>query len=92
MLKIDVDEMTNGQAVAIELGGGGEGLPWMTILDSTGKELVNSTGPTGNIGCPVGEKEQAYFMAMIGKTIQRASPEELKKVEANLAEYANELR
>lgn len=84
--------MTNGQAVANELGGGGEGLPWMTILDSTGTELVNSIGPTGNIGCPVGDKEQAHFMAMLGKTVQRATPEKLKQVEANLAEYANELR
>ncbi|MEC8553748.1 MAG: hypothetical protein VXZ82_01960 [Planctomycetota bacterium] len=92
MLKIDVDEMTNGQAVATELGGGGEGLPWMTILDSTGKELVNSVGPTGNIGCPVGDEERAHFLAMLGKTIQRATPEELKQIEANLAAYANKLR
>ena len=28
------------------------GIPWMAILDSTGKVLITSDGPKGNIGYP----------------------------------------
>ena len=83
--------MDQGQAVADELGGSGQGLPWITILDATGTELVNSTGPRGNIGCPVKEQERAYFIEMIEMTKQRAGDEQIKQLDSALAEYAASL-
>ena len=83
--------MKNGQSVADKLGGKGQGLPWITILDANGEELVNSTGPDGNIGCPVKEQERAYFIEMIEKTKQHAGDEQIKQLAADLGEYAASL-
>ena len=91
MVKIDTDEMENGQVVADKLGGGGEGLPWVTILDSEGEELVNSTGPRGNVGCPVIEQERAYFIQMLEKTQQRNSADDLEALSKALESYAASL-
>lgn len=91
MVKIDTDEMENGKAVAEKLGASG-GLPWMTILDSAGKELVTSDGPDGNVGCPVTEGEQAHFISMLKQTVQHADEETLNALASNLKEYAETLR
>ena len=80
--------MTNGQTVADRLNGSGKGLPWMTILDATGKELVNSDSSEGNIGCPVSEGEQAYFMSMLKQTAQRTSDDTLNELAEALRAYA----
>ena len=90
-MKIDVSEMQDGKAVAGRLGGSGKGLPWMTILDAEGSELINSDGPEGNIGCPVGESEQAYFITMLRQTMQRTSDEDLDRLAAALKDYAASL-
>ena len=92
LLKIDVDEMEQGMAVAESLGGSSKGLPWMTILDASGEELINSDGPSGNVGCPVTESERAYFITMLEKTVQRTSKEGLAKLATALEAYAVTLR
>ena len=92
MIKIDTDEMENGQLVADELGGGREGLPWITILDDRGEELVNSTGPNGNVGCPVTEYERAYFIEMLQKTQRHNGAAEIKTLENSLEAYAATLQ
>lgn len=88
IIKIDTDEMDNGQQVADSLGGAGKGLPWCTVLDSDGKELINSDGPGGNIGCPVGEDEQAHFIKMLQSTGPAFSPEQIEILARALADYA----
>lgn len=88
MVKIDTDEMENGKLVAEELGGKGQGLPWLTILDGDGNELANSTGPKGNIGCPVKEDEQAYFIEMLQQTRQHNEASDIKTLAKSLADYA----
>jgi len=92
VVKIDTDNMENGQAVADKLGGKGKGLPWMTILDATGKELVTSDGPGGNIGCPATEEEQAHFVSMVSETAQHADEATVEKLAAALKAYAATLR
>ena len=84
--------MKNGQAVGDQLAGKRQSLPWFTILDADGKELVNSTDPNGdNIGCPVKDTERAHFVSMIEHTAQRSDANEIKKVESALATYAESL-
>lgn len=92
IVKIDTDEMENGQTVADKLGGANKGLPWITILDKTGMELINSDGPGGNIGCPALDEEQAHFMSMLKKTAQKTSSEKLNEVAEALKKYAATLR
>ena len=81
MLEIDTDRMTNGTAVGERLTGGErKGYPWSVILDDTGKALIDSDGPEGNIGCPVSPAEAAHFFAMLTKTRQRLTDEELARL------------
>ncbi|MBC7966196.1 MAG: thioredoxin family protein, partial [Fuerstia sp.] len=48
-IKIDTMRMTNGEQVAARLAPGEPGgVPWMVILDASGKELASSHGPEGN--------------------------------------------
>jgi hypothetical protein len=85
VIKIDTQNMQHGDETARVLRGNrGGGIPWITILDGDGQELVTSDGPSGNIGCPITEQECAYFIKMIEKTIQHAP-------EGRVAEIANVL-
>ena len=78
MLELDVDRMTNGKAVGARLTKGeNKGYPWSVILDADGKQLITSDAPDGNIGCPVMPKEAEHFFAMLDKTRQRLTDEEL---------------
>jgi beta-lactamase regulating signal transducer with metallopeptidase domain len=54
------------------------GVPWMVILDSNGKPLVDSNSPQGNIGYPESAREVSYFEWMLRATAQRLSDQEIK--------------
>ena len=69
-----------------------QGIPWFTILDGNGKELVNSTGPEGNVGCPVAESEIAYFMEMIEQTSKESTKESLASIKKSLEDYTEKWR
>ena len=89
VLKIDVDTMENGEATAGRLRGErGGGIPWITILDAAGTELVTSDGPDGNIGCPVSDDECAYFVSMIEETIQHAPEGRIAEIAKSLDAFA----
>ena len=66
------------------------GIPWITILDGDGTELVTSDGPNGNIGCPITEPERAYFVTMIEKTAQHASPDRFTDIAKALDQHAED--
>jgi hypothetical protein len=88
ILKIDTQNMENGEIVANRLSKGrGGGIPWIVILDSDGTELITSFGPDGNIGCPIAPEEISYFVAMIEQTRRKISPEGVAKISE--ARYAN---
>jgi hypothetical protein len=81
--------MENGAAVAKRLRGNrGGGIPWITILDKTGDELITSDGPSGNIGCPVTEDERSYFIVMLETSVQRSSAERIQALSKSLEAYA----
>lgn len=88
VLKIDVEEMQHGDEIGKQLRGDGGGIPWITIIDSEGAEIVNSDGPSGNIGCPISEDERAYFVTMIEKTIQHAPAGRVAEIAKALEEHA----
>jgi hypothetical protein len=54
------------------------GVPWMVILDSNGKPLVDSNSPRGNIGYPESAREVSYFEWMLRATAQRLTDQEIK--------------
>ena len=91
-LKIDTDRHTNGKAVADRLRVGRDGgIPWILITDSSGKELVTSDGPGGNVGCPVTKPEVEWFMTMLRKTARNLGEEQLREVEVALKAHAKKL-
>ena len=93
VLKIDVEEMQHGDVIGKKLRGDRTGgIPWFTILDAEGAELVSSDGPNGNIGCPVSEDECAYFVSMIEKTIQHAPAGRVAEIAKALDKYAQKRR
>lgn len=93
IIKIDTEEMDRGEEIGQQLRGDRTGgIPWITILDADGKELVTSDGPSGNIGCPITEQECAYFMEMIEKTIQHAPEGRIAEIATALEEHARKRR
>ena len=77
-VKIDVDRMANGKAVAEKLQQGERaGMPWLAIFDATGKRLVTSVGPKGNCGCPMTVEEADWFFEMLQRTRNRLGDEDL---------------
>jgi hypothetical protein len=68
------------------------GIPWFTILDGEGNELVNSTVPKGNVGCPVQDFEIAHFMEMIKQTSKDPTEENLVSIKKSLENYTAKWR
>jgi hypothetical protein len=93
VIKIDVEEMTDGAAVARQLrGGAASSLPWMTILDADGNQLISSDGPDGNIGCPISEGGCEYFLTMFRTSSQHATEEDLQFIREKLEDFAEPYR
>ncbi len=59
--------------------------PWMAILDASGKPMVSSTGPHGNIGAPDSPQEASYFNWMLRVTSQQLTDEEINKLVSGLS-------
>ena len=77
-VKIDIDRMTGGKDVlAAYPKSDKQGIPWFVFLQPDGKELGDSMGPKGNIGCPVQPEEIAWFRTMLEKSTKRLTAEEL---------------
>jgi thioredoxin-related protein len=87
-LKIDTVRMPHGQEVAARfLPAKSGGVPWMVILDASGKTLSTSVGPEGNIGYPVRPAEIEHFLSMLAATKQRLQEKELQSLGADLDAY-----
>lgn len=74
-------------------GHAGGGIPWMTIVDADGKEIVTSDAPnSGNIGCPVQPEEVAWFKTMLAKGKRRLSDADLAAIEKANETFAERYR
>jgi thiol-disulfide isomerase/thioredoxin len=68
------------------------GVPWYTILDADGAELVTSNAPglerqlgNNNIGFPSEPKAIEHFISMLRQTAPRLAAEKLEELRAALA-------
>lgn len=93
-LKIDVDRMTDGKAVAARYRKSDTGgIPWFAVLDAAGQTLATSDGPQGNIGYPAKPEEIQHFLSMLKKGGGgRISSEQFKRIETLLKEAGAKLR
>jgi hypothetical protein len=95
LLSLDSAKHKGGAEVieALRQGHAGGGIPWLTVLDGAGKELVTSDAPkTGNIGCPVEPHEIAWFRTMLERTKKRLTPGDLDAVQKANEAYANRVK
>lgn len=77
---IDSGKHDNAKAVIQKIRTKGGGIPWMAIVDPTGKVLITSDGPKGNVGCPWEPHEIAWFREMLGKTKQKLTDADLDAI------------
>ncbi len=67
-----------GKKLATELCNNYGGVPWYTIRDKDGKEIINSEGPLGNIGFPTGKDESIeHFITMLKESRKNLTDEDL---------------
>jgi len=87
-LKIDTQRMLHGEQVAARLQPAGtDGIPWMVILDASGKTVATSIGPEGNIGYPYQPGEIAHFISMLRSTRSRLTDAQLESIAAELTAW-----
>ena len=79
-------ENAGGDAVATRFGGTAAGLPFIALLDASGKLLVNSRpgGTAQNIGYPGKPQEVDWFVKMLRQAAPQMTAEDLKTLETPL--------
>ena len=84
-VKIDIDRMTGGKDVlAAYPKSEKQGIPWFVFLQPDGKELGDSMGPKGNIGCPNTEEEIGDFLDIVKKVAVTLTADDLAALRQSL--------
>lgn len=86
VVKLNKDVARNGSAAEFRYRDmdppGGLYIPWYVILDETGKPLITSDGPKGEMGCALGPgKHRTYFLHMLSITAPRITDEEIDEID-----------
>ena len=81
LLKIDDVRDKNGVEVATVITGGKPyGVPFFAFYDADQNMLIDSHGPTGNIGSISGYEGKRHFRKMLQKVKQTLSDEEIERI------------
>ena len=81
LFKFDDFRDLKGRELSAALKFDGHGVPCHAILDSDGKELINSIGPLGNIGDPSGSFEGAqHLRKMLKTTVQNLTDDDIESL------------
>ncbi|MFO1007373.1 MAG: thioredoxin family protein, partial [Planctomycetaceae bacterium] len=87
MFKFDNIRDLHGQELRKTLKLDRKGIPCHAIYDGDGKELINSVGPQGNIGCPVSDPKYSidpvttrHFRKMLETTAQKITAAEIDEL------------
>ncbi len=84
-VKIDTDRMIGGKEVLESYPRAkDQGIPWFVFLQPDGKELADSIGPKGNIGCPNSEEEIDAFLAIVKKIAVTLTADDLAALRTSL--------
>jgi hypothetical protein len=86
-LKIDDVRDLHGAEVADRLTGHeGQGVPFFAIFDVSGKMLMNSESPVGNIGHPSGYEAKAHVRKMLLATRSRLTDQQIDAIVSSLSD------
>jgi thioredoxin-related protein len=92
LAQVDIDRMDGGKDVMTNHRPDPKGgIPWFAILDASGKSLVTSDGPKGNIGYPAQPDEIDHFMAMIKGHTRQIDAGQLGELRKSLEENADRI-
>ena len=82
LFKFDDGIDSGGEELSRALKFHGQGVPCHAILDSDGKELINSIGPLGNIGDPAGSslKGTEHLRKMLKSTARNLSDADIESL------------
>jgi len=87
-VKIDTDRMTGGKEVLESYPRASkQGIPWFVFLEPDGKELADSNGPKGNIGCPITDEEIDTFLEILKKVAATLTAEDLAALRKSLVAH-----
>lgn len=85
-VKIDQDRMPGGKDLFARYNPKPGGIPWTAFIDpETGKAVITSDGPKGNIGFPAAPEEIAHFVEMLKKSARKLTPADITAIETSLA-------
>ncbi len=88
LLHVDVDRDTGGKDLQEKYPRSlRQGIPWFVCLDADGRELADSNGPKGNIGCPNTDEEIDVFIDILKKVAVAITPEELPLLKKSLVAH-----
>jgi hypothetical protein len=86
-LKIDNVRDVHGAEIADRLTGHeGQGVPFFAIFDSTGKMLITSESPVGNIGHPSGYEAKKHIRKMLTTTRSRLTDQQIDAIVNSLSD------
>lgn len=81
LLKIDESNDLNAAEVTELITGGKEGgIPFHAIVDPAGKRLIDSEGPSGNIGNASGDEGKRHLRRMLTETRQRLTDADIDEL------------
>ncbi len=85
-LKIDNVRDTHGDEVAKRIIGDREhfGVPFYTIFDANEQRLIDSEGPTGNIGHPSSYEGRLHLKEMLSRTQKNLTDAQIEQIIATL--------
>ena len=64
-----------------------QGIPWFVVLDAGAKELADSNGPKGNIGCPNTDEEIEVFLGIVEKVALTLTDEDRAALKKSLVDH-----
>jgi hypothetical protein len=81
LIRIDGTNDLNAAQVSQVITGGKEGgIPFYAVFDPAGKQLIDSQGPTGNIGYPTDDEDKRHLRRMLTETRQRLTDPEIDEL------------
>jgi len=85
-LKIDQERTIDGMNIKKNFPASVEsGIPWFTVLDHSGKEIVNSSLMDGkNVGFPASDEEIAAFSSFLRKSKQKMTESDIEFLQESL--------
>ena len=86
-IKLDFDRATGAKDIEKRFTDKEQGLPWFAFVDAeTGRAVVTSTGPKGNVGFPWEPHEIAHFKTMLETAKRHLTDDDIAQIAEHQAE------